>query len=66
MRRSVSLSLALIFLTLLADILIRLVNPTPTTIALASGIPIISSWVDIILAVEFGIPVAIQVYSSFL
>jgi len=66
MRRSVSLFLALIFLTLLVDILLRLVNPTPPTIALVSGIPLISSWIDIILAAEFGIPVVMEVYSSFL
>lgn len=66
MRRSVSLFLVLILLTLVVDIIVRLINPTPTMIALASGTPVISSWIDIILAVEFGIPVAMEVYSGFL
>jgi len=56
--------LVLIFLTLLIDILVRLVNPTPAV--LVSDIPLISSWIDIVLAVEFGMPVAMEIYSSFL
>jgi len=34
---------------LLADILLRIINPTPTTTALVSDVPLISSWIDIIL-----------------
>ena len=66
MRRSVSVFLVLVFVTLIVDIILRLTNPTPTLIALTFNIPIISSWVDIVLAVEFGIPVVMQLYSSFL
>lgn len=61
MRRSIGLFLVLIFVTLLADVLLRIFNPTPTAIVFVSDISII----DLILAVEFGIPVAMEIYSSF-
>jgi lipoprotein signal peptidase len=66
MRTGISLFLVLILLTLIVDILVRIINPTPTTISLVSDVPLISSWIDIILAVEFGIPVAMEAYSVFL
>ena len=34
---------------MLGDILLRIINPTPTTTALVSDVPLISSWIDIIL-----------------
>jgi hypothetical protein len=64
MARFLRVFLVLIFLTLLVDILVRLVNPTPRIIT--TEIPIIASWIDIILAVEFGIPVGMEFYSRFL
>jgi hypothetical protein len=67
MKTITKLAMTLIFLTLVIDILIRLTKPTPLIVnGLISGTPIISSWIDVVLAVEFGIPVAMELYSRFL
>jgi hypothetical protein len=64
MTRVLRVFLVLLFVTLVVDILVRLVNPTPQI--LTTDTPIIGSWIDIVLAVEFGIPVGMEFYSSFL
>lgn len=64
MTRVLRVFLVLIFVTLVIDILLRLVNPTPQI--LATSPPLIGSWIDIVLAVEFGIPVGMDFYSRFL
>jgi hypothetical protein len=67
MRRLTAAFLVLILVTLVADILVRLTKPAPQIInETFTGVPLISSWIDIVLAVEFGIPAATEFYSHFL
>ena len=66
MRKITALAMAVIFVTLVIDILVRVTKPSPLIInGTLAGLPISTSLMDYVLAVEFGIPVVIEFYSRF-
>ena len=67
MRRITTVFLVLLGVTLMGDILVRLTKPTPAIInGTITGVPILTNWIDFVLAIEFGIPVIMEFYSRFL
>ena len=67
MNRLTAIAIVALIVTLTVDILVRLSKPSPIIInGTLAGLPVSTSLIDYILAVEFGIPVVTELYSSLL